>query len=162
MGSDTLMWIWLIAGIAFCVSELIVPGMITVFLGIAAFIVAAGYQLGFLENVLSGFTTFFVTSLFSVFTLRELAKKLLGGETRYKKVNEDVDAYGRVVDVIEDVKSIHEEGRIKFRGTTWAATTGVEIIPAGQKAKIVSRDGLVWIVEPYQEDLLEQVSPSET
>ncbi len=159
MDPDMLMWIWLIAGVGLSVAELIVPGMVTIFLGISAMIVAAGYKLGLLESVLSGFTTWFATSLVSMFTIRELAKKFLPGDSRYKKVNEDVEAYGEVVEVVDDVASAHSEGRIKFRGTTWQATTTTQLIPKGEKATIAARDGLIWIIEPVEDSLLDDIKP---
>ena len=159
MDSNTLMWLWIIAGVGLSASEFAVPGMIAVFLGISAFFVAAGYKLGLLESVSSGFTAWFVTSLFSIFALRELFRKLFSGDIRYGKVNENVDAYGSVVDIIEKVEAKNSEGRIRFRGTTWQATTAAERIAAGKKAKIVARDGLIWIVEPCGENSLEGVEP---
>lgn len=157
MDSNTLMWLWLIAGVGLSLSEFVVPGLIVVFLGMSAFVVAAGYKLGILESVLSGFTVWFATSLFSVFAIREFVKKLFPGEERRKSVNEDAEAYGSIVDIVDDVRSKDTEGRIRFRGTTWQATTSVERIPSGQKAKIVARDGLVWIVEPYEKTPMDEI-----
>ncbi len=155
MGIDTIIWLWIIGGGVLMASEFLIPGMITFFLGLSAFVVALGYKLGFLEGILSGFTAWFITSLFSVFVLREFAKKLLPGDSRYRIVNEDLDAFGKIVKIVEDVRAKDTKGRIKFRGTTWQATTNVKLIKAGEKAKIVARDNLVWIVEPYDELLLE-------
>lgn len=141
-------------------SEIVIPGMITIFLGIAAVLVAFGYKTGLLEGILSGFTAWFITSLLSIFVIREMAKKLLPGESTYKHVDEDVDAYGSIVEVIEDIKIENNDGRIKFRGTTWQATTTAKRIPAGEKARIVARDNLVWIVEPYEDYLLDDIQPA--
>lgn len=154
MDMDTLIWLWIIGGGLLILSELFIPGMITFFLGLSAFVVALGYKFGFLGSVLSGFATWFITSLFSVFVLREFAQKLLPGDSSYKAVNEDMDAFGEIVEVVEDVKAADDNGRIRFRGTTWQATTGARLIPAGKKAKIVARENLVWIVEPHDDLLL--------
>ena len=140
-------------------SEIVVPGMITFFLGLSALVVALGYKTGLLEGILSGFTGWFITSLFSVFVLREFAKKLLPGDFYKKLFNEDLDAFGAVVEVVEEVNAANTRGRIRFRGTTWKATTGTGSISAGCRAKIVARDNLVWIVEPCDELLLDQTDP---
>ena len=157
MDPDTLVWLWLVAGGLLVASELIVPGLITIFLGISALAVALCYKFGVLEGILSGFTTWFITSLFSIFCIREFIKKLLPGDSSFKKVNEDLDAYGEIVEVIEDIRIDDAKGRIKFRGTTWQATAAAPLISAGSKAKIVARDNLVWIVEPYEESLLDEM-----
>jgi membrane protein implicated in regulation of membrane protease activity len=162
MDIDTLIWLWVIGGGVLMASELVVPGMITFFLGLSAFVVALGYKLGFLERVLPGFTTWFIVSLFCVFFLREFAKKLLPGDSKYKSIDEDYDAFGKIVDVIEDISVKHTEGRIRFRGTTWKATTSAKLIPAGKKAKIVARDNLVWIVEPFDKVLLDEIQPEDS
>jgi len=157
MDINTIMWLWIIAGGVFVASELFLPGLIAAFLGLSAFIVALGYKLGFLEGILPGFTTWFITSLFCVFVVREFAVKLLPGDSKYNEINEDVDAFGTVVDVVEDISVKHDHGRIRFRGTTWSATSSAEIIPAGKQAKIVARVNLVWIVEPYEPSLLDEI-----
>ncbi len=157
MDIDTLIWLWIIGGGLLIASELFIPGMITFFLGLSAFLVALGYKFGILESVLSGFATWFITSLFSVFVLREFAQKLLPGDSSYKSVNEDMDAFGEIVEVVEDIRAADDKGRIKFRGTTWQATTGSKLIAAGKKAKIVARDNLVWIVEPHDDLSLDEI-----
>ncbi len=157
MDSGTLFWIWIIAGALLAASELIVPGMVTIFLGIAAVLVALGYKTGILEGIISGVASWIVISLFSVFVIREMVVKLLPGDATYKHVDEDVDAYGCIVEVIEDVKMEDDSGRIKFRGTTWQATSNAKLIPAGSKARIAARDNLVWIIEPYEDYLLDDM-----
>ncbi len=142
------------------VGEIVVPGMITIFLGLAAVLVALGYKTGLLEGILSGFTTWFIASLFSIFVIREFVKKLLPGESSFKHIDEDVDAYGCIVEVIKNVTMENNDGRIKFRGTTWQATTTEHLIRTGEKARIVARDNLVWIVESYEDYLLDDIQPA--
>lgn len=157
MDSGTLFWIFLVAGGLLAASELIVPGMVTIFLGIAAVLVALGYKTGILEGIISGVASWIVISLFSVFFIREMVVKLLPGDATFKNVDEDVDAYGSIVEVVEDVKMEDDSGRIKFRGTTWQATSNAKLIPAGSKARIVTRDNLVWIIETYEDYLLDEI-----
>jgi inner membrane protein len=158
MDAGTLFWIWLIAGGVLMISELAIPGLITFFLGLSALLVSLGYKTGLLDGIIPGFTAWFVTSLFSVFVLREFAKKMFSGESHRKQVNEDLDAFGEIVEVLEDISVENEVGRIRFRGTSWQATTTVPLIKSGSKAKIVARDNLVWIVEPFEASLLDEIS----
>jgi len=158
MNPNQLFWIWLIVGGVLMVAELVIPGLITVFLGIAGVIIALGYKLGLLSEIIPGIIIWFILSLFLVFVLRELIQKWMPGESRHKEINEDTDAFGSIVEVIEDIRIEDSNGRIKFRGTTWQATTSAPLIEKGSKAKIITRDNLVWIVEPYVESLLDSVS----
>ena len=157
MDGNQLFWFWLIGSAILMASELVVPGLITIFLGIAALIIAGAYKLGFISKILPGFTSWFIVSLFLIFVVREFVKKMLPGETHYKTVNEDTDACGTIVDVIEDVCLAHTNGRIRYRGTTWQATTPAECISAGDQARIIARENLVWIVEPVDKNLLETI-----
>ena len=158
MNPNQLFWIWLSVGGLLMVAELVVPGLITIFLGIAGVLIALGYKLGLFTEIIPGIIAWFVLSLFLVFVLRELVQKWMPGESRQKVINEDADAFGSIVDVIEDIRIQDSQGRIKYRGTTWQATTSAPLIEKGSKAKIITRDNLVWIVEPYDKNLLDAVS----
>lgn len=73
--------------------------------------------------------------------------------------DEDVEAVGKIVEVVKEVGSGNDHGRIRFGGTTWPAVTKEGVIMAGKKARILYRDNLVWIVEPHIE--LEKSSSDE-
>ena len=56
------------------------------------------------------------------------------------------------VEVVETVYTDNLEGRIRFQGTTWAATSMDRTIPAGAKARLAYRENTSWViesVEPY-------------
>jgi hypothetical protein len=59
-------------------------------------------------------------------------------------------ALGQVVEVVRTC-SEGEEGRIRWEGTLWRAQTLGGRIDAGQQARLMYRDNLVWVVEPYDE-----------
>ncbi len=65
----------------------------------------------------------------------------------YEPVDEEIEVYGSVVPVVRDVAPDNDEGRIELRGTTWKATSISEPIAAGEEARVVYRDNLVWFVE---------------
>ncbi|MBU3915229.1 NfeD family protein, partial [bacterium] len=66
-------------------------------------------------------------------------------------INDDEDAIGRIVEVVEETCSDHDKGRIRFRGTTWKAVTEFGRIYPGQKARIYARKDMVWIVDPLED-----------
>ena len=138
---------FLALGILMVVLELIVPGLVVVFLGAASLIVAAAAALGLVSGWLSAFTLWFVSSLILVVGVRSAFTRFLPGSFVRQLTDEDVDAFGEEVDVVESVTT-RPGGRIRFRGSTWAAQTLQEELPAGSRAKVVARDNLIWIVEP--------------
>ena len=77
----------------------------------------------------------------------------------FQMTDEDLEAVGCVVEVVESVSSADQKGRVRFGGTTWPAVSKEGTIPKGRKAKLVLRDNLVWTVEPYD---AEELPPSHT
>ena len=94
-------------------------------------------------------TLWFVTSIGLVLGLRSAFTRLLPGTTEQGSTDEDLDAFGELVEVVDQVD--HERGRVRFRGTTWEAQTTSGHLAPGTKARIVARDNLVWIVEPDED-----------
>lgn len=67
----------------------------------------------------------------------------------YELSDEDRDAVGSIVETLSPVRCEDHSGRIRFQGSTWPATAVAEDIPAGQKARIVYRENLAWVIESY-------------
>jgi membrane protein implicated in regulation of membrane protease activity len=137
---------WVVGGIALMLLEVIVPGMVLVFLGAAALIVAVSIWFGILAGWIPALTAWFVLSLGLLIVLRSLFQRLMPGDEGWSSTDEDADAYGQVVDVAETIPK-GAKGRIYFRGTTWPATCYDHTVQAGSQAKLVYRDNVVWIVE---------------
>ncbi len=148
---SSAIWFWLIFGLCLIFIELLIPGLVVIFLGIGALFIALLQWLGFLETWIASFTAWFISSLAFLILLRGVFKKFLPGEVTKDYIDEDEDAFGSVVDVIETVTSENNDGRIKFRGTSWTAKCMDGEIRTGGKAKIIYRDDMVWIVEPYDQ-----------
>lgn len=146
-----MMWYWIGAGIALAVLELVVPGAVLVFLGAAAVIVGLLLMAGLISGIVQAFTAWFIISLVLLFTLRGLVQRFMPGDQSWQSTDEDADAYGLIVDVVETIEKM-EQGRINFRDSTWPATCYEQTLEAGAKARIVTRDNLLWVVEPVDED----------
>lgn len=138
---------WIVAGAVLIVLELIVPGMVLVFLGAGALLVALFVWLGLVQTWAASITTWFIASLALLLVLRGFFQRFMSGDTETQSTDEDVDAYGEVVDVVEAIGP-NQEGRIRYRGTTWQAACYDHTLEAGTKAQIVCRENLIWIVEP--------------
>ena len=142
--------IWIIAGIVLAVLELIVPGMVLVFLGMGALLVALLIWMGLIQTWVTSLTAWFIASLALLLVLRSFFQKYMAGDEDRQPTDEDTDAYGEIVDVVEDIGP-ENEGRIRYRGTTWQAACYDHSLMAGTKAQIVFRENLIWIVEPVNE-----------
>ena len=142
---DWAVKVWLIIGTVFIISEVVIPGAIVIFLGIAALIVGLSLYFDFIGNWIHALTMWFIVSLVLIIALRSLVQKYVGGDSVVSNTDEDIDAFGEIVEVIETIDAI-KEGRISFRGTTWVGLASEEI-EKGSKAKIVARDNTKWIVE---------------
>jgi membrane protein implicated in regulation of membrane protease activity len=142
-----MLTIWIVLGAALIVLELIVPGAVLVFLGTGAMLVAFLIWLGLIQTWVASVTTWFIVSLVLLLVLRSFFQRFISGDTERQSTDEDLDAYGEVVDVVEAIGP-DKEGRIRYRGTTWQATCYDHTLEAGSKAQIVYRESLVWIVEP--------------
>lgn len=151
MSSDMITWVWFFSGIALIAVELFIPHLITCFLGLAALIVAGLRWVGILQGWPECLIVWFITSVVLLVTLRQFALRWLPSERSFQTTNEDIEAIGTVVEVVREISSSDQNGRVRFGGTSWPAITREGVIPSGRKAKLVMRDNLVWIVEPYSE-----------
>ncbi len=143
---------WVVGGIVLALLEIVVPGMVLVFLGVAALIVAGLIWLGVIDGWIPALTAWFVVSLVSLIVLRGLFQRMMPGEEAWSSADEDVDSFGQVVEVAETITKGEpgdkgEYGRIRYRGTTWPAICYEHTLAAGSQAKLVYCDNLVWIVE---------------
>ena len=145
----TAVWFWLILGLSLIGAELLAPGLVVVFLGMAALIVAGAVALGLVPHWIHQGTLWFTSSLGLIVALRRAATRIFPPDTDVARVEEDdSDLLGEVVEVVEAVSADDENGRIRLRGATWTAKSIEESLPAGSKAQLVYRDNLVWVVEP--------------
>jgi membrane protein implicated in regulation of membrane protease activity len=140
-------WFWIILAAVFIVAELVIPGGIIIFLGIAGLIVAISMKLGFVASWANALTLWFISSLVLVILLRGIAQKLVGGDSSVANVDEDVDALGEIVAVVETIGPGEAKGRVVFRDIRWNAVSDGSEIPAGEKAQIVYRDNITLVVE---------------
>jgi inner membrane protein len=148
--SETITWIFLIGGILLIATELFIPGLVVCFLGAAGIIVAVLRWLGFFPGLVQSFTVWFITSIVLLLGLRHLLLRWIPSESTYSYSDEDVSAIGSVVDVVQTISDSNQHGRIRYAGTTWPAISKHGTLLAGEKAKLLYRDNLIWVVESHQ------------
>ena len=138
---------WIVAGAIMILLELLLPGMVLGFLGSSALIVAALVWLGWIETAIAALTTWFILSLVLLLSMRGLFLRFVGGRSERQSTDEEEDAYGTMVDVVERI-SPDRAGRIHYRDATWQAICYDRTIEAGEKAVLAYRENLAWVVEP--------------
>ena len=86
----------LVAGLAFLVLELVVPGLVLVFLGAGALLVALLIWLGLLTSWVTALIAWFISSLALLLGLRGLVVRLFPGEEETQSTDEELDALERL------------------------------------------------------------------
>ncbi len=132
--------------------ELVAPGLVVIFMGMSAVLVAGLQWIGLLETLPASLATWMGLSVVLVAVLRRVITRYIPAEVRRDHADEQLSALGQEVEVISGCASQHHEGRIRFQGTSWPARTIEGDIPAGSRARLLYRDNLSWIVEPIEMD----------
>jgi membrane protein implicated in regulation of membrane protease activity len=140
--------IWFLIGTFFVLAEFAVPGVLLVFFGLGAWIVAVlvavvpslglAWQIGIWLGV----------SLVLLFTLRSWLAAQFRGFTGEKSDMRSMpsESIGQHVSVIEDIPGPGREGHVRWKGTEWRAVAD-EAIPAGTLVQVVGQENLVLKVQ---------------
>ncbi|WP_022836610.1 NfeD family protein [Salisaeta longa] len=144
---ELLTWGFFLGGLLLMLLETVLPGGVAFFLGIGGLVVSGLRVMGFVVDPLTALLTWLFLSTGLTIALRPLATRYFGGDSVVQLTDEDADAMGQTVDVVEAITPT-TPGRIRFRGATWDARTLEGTLPEGAEARIVYRENLTWIVEP--------------
>ncbi|MCS3614373.1 NfeD family protein [Salinibacter ruber] len=142
-----LTWAFVAGGALLMLIEAVVPGGIAFFLGIGGVVVGGLRALGLLVDPLSSVVTWVFLSTGLTIALRPLMLRFVQGDVSLAMTDEDAEAMGETVTVVEAVGP-ESPGRIRFRGATWDACTLEGRLPDGAEAQLLYRDNLTWVVEP--------------
>ena len=148
MDGETLTWIFLIGGIILMALEWVLPSGMAAILGFSGLLVGIIRFLGFLDDPVTATLAWVITSAVLTVVTLPFLKKYFGGESSFKVADEDFEAMDQIVDVLEPIDEITNEGRIRFQGISWQARSMEGEIPAGTQVRIVYRDNTTWVVEP--------------
>ncbi len=132
-------------GILLMLLEIILPGAISFCLGLSCILVGLSFQFGIVTKPVNLFLLWCLLSIISSSIGIYIVNQLFAGTSTKGVYDEDVDAFGTEVEVLEDIDE--SNGRIQFQGTGWHAVTTDGLIPKGQKATIAGRDGSTFIVD---------------
>jgi inner membrane protein len=152
MSPEIVTWIWCASGVLLIAAELVFPHFFAGFLGVAALLVAALRWIGLISSLGASVAVWAICSVILLLTLRHLAMKKLRSESHFQITDEDVEAHGEIAEVVKELNTENNQGRIRYRGTTWPAISKHGVLAPGTKVRILYRDNLNWIVEPSFEE----------
>jgi len=140
--------IWFLIGLALVLSEFMIPGIILVFFGLGAWIVALGSWLGILNGTTPQLLTFGISSVVLLLLLRRwFQNRFIGFVGDSHNPDENLDDFsGQTVTVTSEIKP-DQPGRVEYKGAGWKAVSQ-EAIPEGQTAIIESVEGITLRVKP--------------
>ena len=139
-------WLWLYAGAILMLAELMAPGFVVFFFGLAA--ATVGLILFALpESIAPGLTVqlalFSALSILYLLTLRRYAKRTFLGDTATGAL---ADEYaGRVAKVTQTIRP-EAPGRILIGDAEWSATATERFEP-GTEVRVTARDNLTMKVD---------------
>ena len=136
---------WFLIGLGLILAELAVPGIILIFFGIAAWIVAILDWCG-VESFSVQLWVFGLTSLALVLFVRRFVKDWFLGSQRTAKGSVDEEFVGKIVNVIEAIEP-GDFGKVELKGAHWKAFSDFSIA-AGDKAEVIARDNITLEVKP--------------
>jgi membrane protein implicated in regulation of membrane protease activity len=138
--------IWFVTGLILILLEFAIPGLITVFFGIGAWIVALICLIIPLELNFQ-LLIFIIVSILSLMFLRKWFRDLIAQHSGpVAGENFDNDEFiGEEVVVVEKITP-KKHGRVEFRGSTWKAESD-HTIPVGKMVRITGKKNITLIVE---------------
>jgi membrane protein implicated in regulation of membrane protease activity len=131
--------VWIIAGLVLAVLEMLMPGLVIIWFGVAA--VVTGIMAIFVHNQYIQFGVFIVLSAVMVVFSQKIARKITHKEPEQVGANRMVGVTGIVVQPI----SPPELGRVKVNGDEWRAESNMAIA-RGARVRVLGVEGTRLIV----------------
>ncbi len=135
---------WLVLGLALLIMEVVTPGFVILFFGLAAIVVGllclvfplgGGWQL----------LLFAAISVISLVTLRKQLRQVMTGRKSDDDQGIDDSCVGQRVVVVEGI-SPSREGKVEMHGVSWSAQAD-EVLEPGTRVTVMDRKGLTLTVK---------------
>lgn len=140
-------WLWIYAGLGLALLELVVPGFVLCFFGLAAATVGVlRLVCGAAFGVTAQMAAFSILSVLYIILLRRYLKKVFVGEkggAAQGLSDEYVGRTGTVTEAIVPPKT----GRVLLGDAEWTATADAPI-PAGTDVTVIAQRNLTMAVRP--------------
>ena len=133
---------WAIATAIFAILEIVIPGLVTIWLALAALIVTL--LAGFINNSKVEFLIFSVFSLIFVIFTRPVLRRYI--QKTDKNFSSQMKGYEIKIEKVVNTDKSKKEYEVKFKGSIWTATSE-EFFKAGDIVRIKSFEGNKIILE---------------
>ncbi len=139
---------WWIFGISLVALEFVLPGLVSVFVGLGALTVAGMMHFRVVNQLPEQFIVFIASSSLYIFSLRLLVMRWYPSDTERKNIEADDDLIGSLMTVVEEIPA-GGVGRVTHADTTWKAMSREgRAVAVGEDVEIVGRENITWIVKP--------------
>ncbi len=133
--------IWFVIGLALFLMELAMPGLVLMFFGMGAWLVAI-LCLIFNIQLDVQLIIFIVSSVLFLGSLRKYVNKLFSGRKKTETSSgENIEDYIGERAVVVETISPPQYGKVEFHGTHWTAQADIEI-PVGATIEIIGKKNL--------------------
>ncbi len=143
---------WFIAGVILIALELILPGLVSVFLGIASLLTGIAIQQQWVSNLSGAVLAFLLLSTVLLLFVRSLVARFVPATVLHSETDETKLTLYQTVQVTETIPA-GAEGRIVVRGSSWKArfaSGSQETAEKGSQVTIIGQDNLTYIVATDQ------------
>ena len=133
---------WAIATAVFAILEIVIPGLVTIWLALAALIVTV--FAGFINNPTIEFVVFAIFSLIFVIFTRPVLRKYI--QKTDKNFSSQMKGSEIKIEKVVNTDKSKKEYEVKFKGSIWTATSE-EFFKAGDIVRIKNFEGNKIILE---------------
>ena len=135
--------IWLVVGLVLVFAEFAAPGVILIFFGVGAWVVAITTYFGLTVSLESQLLSFAAASILLLVTLRRrISGSLHGHVSNVQDPDKNLDEFsGKTVVVLKDVVPGRTDGLVEFKGSPWKAVSD-ETIGREEVAVISDIEGI--------------------
>ena len=133
---------WAIATAIFAILEIVIPGLVTIWLALAALIVTL--LAGFINNPKVEFLIFSVFSLIFVIFTRPVLRRYI--QKTDKNFSSQMKGSEIKIEKVVNTDKLKKEYEVKFKGSIWTGTSE-EFFKAGDIVRIKSFEGNKIILE---------------
>ncbi len=135
---------WLYLGVALILFEVMTPGLVSIFFGLAALTVALAVW--FAPGIGQGWQwiAFSAFSVLYIFLLRKSLKRIFSGD-REVSGNPGDEYIGKLA-IVTVAVAPNKLGRVELGGTTWTAEANCELA-VGASVRIIDKNNLTFKIE---------------
>ncbi|EKP07211.1 nodulation efficiency protein NfeD [Leptospira kirschneri str. 2008720114] len=139
--------LWIGGGVLLILTEFFIPGTFVAFLGTSGII--TGIVVYFFDISIGWqFGLWIFLSALLIYVGSTAIRKIFPAQIEHSIPKND--EVGKLVPVVKDVLVERKGGRVLFQGVEWDAISKKSRIPKGNKARILSRDNLTFLVETLE------------